>query len=233
MLTYRQSNPQKLISVKSYSNVKHIHSRKFIWNRCRVNFNHIAQNLVLRTGIWCEWHQLTVIRKSISYCDVSTHWGRVTHICVSKLTNIGSDNVLSPGRCQAIIFTNAGIVLIGPIRINFNEMLIKFMHFHSQKCIWKCRLENGGHFVSASMCFMWLTCFGGACLWLGREAAFFERAAPSDCLPRGTFLGLRANIMANWKWYGYAISGQHDDCISQIWASILATYMGIPPVPGL
>ena len=27
----------------------------------------------------------------------------------------------------------------------------KFKHFHSRKCIWKCRLENGGHLVSASM----------------------------------------------------------------------------------
>ena len=31
-----------------------------------------------------------------------THWGRVTHICVSKLTINGSDNGLSPGRRQAI-----------------------------------------------------------------------------------------------------------------------------------
>ena len=43
-----------------------------------------------------------------------THWGRVTHICVSKLTIIGSDNGLSPDRRQAIIWTNAGILLIGP-----------------------------------------------------------------------------------------------------------------------
>ena len=42
-----------------------------------------------------------------------THWGRVTHICVNKLTIIGSDNGLSPGRRQAIIRTNAGILLIG------------------------------------------------------------------------------------------------------------------------
>ena len=28
----------------------------------------------------------------------------------------------------------------------------KFMHFHSRKCIWKCRLRNSFHFVSASMC---------------------------------------------------------------------------------
>ena len=28
----------------------------------------------------------------------------------------------------------------------------KFIYFHSRKCIWKCRLGNGGHLVSASMC---------------------------------------------------------------------------------
>ena len=47
------------------------------------------------------------------YLTCLTHWGRVTHICVSKLTIIGSDNGLSPGRRQAIIWTNAGILLIG------------------------------------------------------------------------------------------------------------------------
>ena len=41
-----------------------------------------------------------------------THWGWVTHICISKLTIIGSDNGLSPGRLQAIIWTNAGIYII-------------------------------------------------------------------------------------------------------------------------
>ena len=45
-----------------------------------------------------------------------THWGRVTHICVIKLTIIGSDNGLSPGRLQAITWTNVGILLIGPKR---------------------------------------------------------------------------------------------------------------------
>ena len=38
-----------------------------------------------------------------------THWGRVKHICVSKLTIIGSDNGLSPGRRQAIIRTKDAI----------------------------------------------------------------------------------------------------------------------------
>ena len=39
-----------------------------------------------------------------------TYWGRVTIICASKLTIIGSDNWLSPGPRQAIIWTNAGIL---------------------------------------------------------------------------------------------------------------------------
>ena len=40
-----------------------------------------------------------------------THWGRATHICVSKLTIIGSEDGLSPGRRKAIIWINAGILL--------------------------------------------------------------------------------------------------------------------------
>ena len=47
-------------------------------------------------------------RLALNHCD------RVTHICVGSLAIIGSDNGLSPGRCQAIIWTNAGILLSGP-----------------------------------------------------------------------------------------------------------------------
>ena len=43
-----------------------------------------------------------------------THWGRVTHICVGNLTIIGSENGLLPDRRQAIIWANAGILLIRP-----------------------------------------------------------------------------------------------------------------------
>ena len=49
----------------------------------------------------------------------------MTHICVDKLTIIGSDNGLSPGWHQAIIQTNAGVLLIGPMWIKFNEILIE------------------------------------------------------------------------------------------------------------
>ena len=63
--------------------------------------------------------------------------------CVS----IGSDNGLSPVRCQAIIWTNAGLLSIEPLQTIFNEILIKIQIVHSWKCVWKYHLLNGSHFV--------------------------------------------------------------------------------------
>ena len=80
-----------------------------------------------------------------------THWGRVTHICVSKLTIIGSDNVLSPGRRQAIIWTNAGILLIRTARSNFSEILGEIHSFSFSKMRLKMLSGNGVYLVSASM----------------------------------------------------------------------------------
>ena len=73
-----------------------------------------------------------------------THWGRVTLICVSKLTIIASDNGLSPDRRQAIIWTNAGILLIGPLGTNVSEILseshtfsFKKMHLKTSSAKWR------------------------------------------------------------------------------------------------
>ena len=49
----------------------------------------------------------------------------MTHICVGNLTIIDSDNCLSPGRRQAIIPIDDGILLTGPSGTDFNEILIK------------------------------------------------------------------------------------------------------------
>ena len=67
------------------------------------------------------------LQSSDDFSSALTHWGRVTHLCVSKLTTIGSDNGLAPGRRQAIIWTYAGILLIRPLGTNFNEMLIEIL----------------------------------------------------------------------------------------------------------
>ena len=55
------------------------------------------------------------------------------HICVSNLTITGPDNGLSPGQRQAIIWTNTGILLIGPLGTNFSEILIEINTFSSKK----------------------------------------------------------------------------------------------------
>ena len=54
---------------------------------------------VSETCLWrnCLYHGI-YRPLSETASPVLTHWGRVTHICVSKLTIIGSDNGLSPCR---------------------------------------------------------------------------------------------------------------------------------------
>ena len=71
-------------------------------------------------------------------------------MCVGNLTIIGPDNGLSPGLRQAINWTNAGVLLIGHLATKSKDILL--LHVSIKKhCIWKCRLGNVGHFVSASM----------------------------------------------------------------------------------
>ena len=62
-----------------------------------------------------------------------THWGRLTHICVGRPTIIGSDNGLSPGRRQAIIWTNDEMLLIGPLGTKFSELWISIQTFSFKK----------------------------------------------------------------------------------------------------
>ena len=55
------------------------------------------------------------------------------HICVGSLIIIGSDNGLSPNRRKAINWTNAGILLIGPLGTNFSEISIQILTFSFKK----------------------------------------------------------------------------------------------------
>ena len=72
----------------------------------------------------------------LSECHL-THWGRVTHKCVGNLTIIGSDNGLSPGRRQAIIWTNVRILLFGPLETNCSEIWIEVNIVSYMKMHWK------------------------------------------------------------------------------------------------
>ena len=57
----------------------------------------------------------------------------MTQICVSKLTIIVSDDGLSPGQRQAIIWTNAGISLIGTLGTNFSEFFYRNSYIFIQE----------------------------------------------------------------------------------------------------
>ena len=106
--------------------------KRVLWHSPSSNFIASAQDINLQIHLEMNSWKFRLL----------THWGRVTHIWVGNLTTIVSDNGLSPGRCQALIPTNAGIPLIEPLATNFNEILIE-MHIFSfkenplQNVVWK------------------------------------------------------------------------------------------------
>ena len=85
-----------------------------------------------------------------------THWGRATHICVSEITIIGTDNGLSPGRHQAIIWINAGLLQIGHLG---KASMIFFIKTHTFSLKKIHLIMSPGKLrpflVSASMCEWW------------------------------------------------------------------------------
>ena len=125
------------------------------WKRCDGRTDALNQSYsclvaaknktAVRQSYLCNGKPCTSKTACLHWKNSLTHWGRVTHIiCINKLTIIGSDNGLSPGRRQAIIWTNAGILLIWPLGTNFGEILIKIdifsfmkMHLKLSSGIWQ------------------------------------------------------------------------------------------------
>ena len=125
--------------------------------------------LYIETGPWTypsytvntPWlHNYGIDIITLEYSSLSTtgltHWGRVTHICASKLTISGSDNGLSPDRRQAIIWTTARLLLIGPLKTNFSELvseihafLFQKMHLKTPSAKWR-PFCLGPHFVKVT-----------------------------------------------------------------------------------
>ena len=90
----------------------------------------ILYTIIFRSKVCSSRYYL---RPFCSSPNVLSHWGRVTHKCVSKLTIIDSDNGLSPGRRQVIIWTNAGILLIATLGTNFSEISSEIRTFSFKK----------------------------------------------------------------------------------------------------
>ena len=66
----------------------------------------------------------------------------MTHWCVGKLIIIGSDNGLSPHRRQAIIWTNAGLLSIGPLWTHENVVCEMAFILSRPQCVNKACCQN-------------------------------------------------------------------------------------------
>ena len=91
------------------------------WWLCDVTFDNPGLSIWRSGYIEAEWCIYAVVSSAI----------------------IGSDNGLPPNRCQAIIWNNAGIVLIGHWGTNFNKILIKIQQFKKTKMAFNMSSGNG------------------------------------------------------------------------------------------
>ena len=98
----------------------------------QLRHSHHKDKIVFRQSLWWEF---TYWDNSIFTLKQPTAISQ--NIWVSKLTNIDSNNGLSPGRLQAIIWTNAGILLIGSFGTNFSEILIEIYALSFKKMLLK------------------------------------------------------------------------------------------------
>ena len=90
-----------------------------------------------RTCLWKCW-----LQNGKHFVQALTHWGQGMHICVSKLTIIGSDNGLLLGQCQAFIWTNivkiVNWTLGNKLQGNLNQNLNIFIQKNAfENVVWK------------------------------------------------------------------------------------------------
>ena len=111
--------------------------------------------------IWLLWliSKFTLIRWQLSRHHgtkiVNSLWPSDAYICIGNLTIIGSDNGLLPGRHQAIIWTNAGLLLIPPLGTNFNEILIGIHTFSFKENEFENDMCNMAAIMSRPQCVNW------------------------------------------------------------------------------
>ena len=145
----------------------------------------------------------------------------MTHICVGKLSIIGSDNGLSPGRCQAIIWTNAGILLIRPLGTNFSEILIGIQTFSLKKihlkmsfaklppfCLGLNMLTNPTIMQFASQLLYWPACLNPLKRWfrVGVVPSFYFVIAPWNSWHNNHTCSQNINAKPLGLWFNITLS---------------------------
>ena len=81
----------------------------------------------------------------------------MTHICISKVITIGSENGLAPGHCQGIIWTSTGVLLIRTLGTNFSQTLSKNQTLSFKKMHLKMSSVKWEKLVLALVC--WYQCY--------------------------------------------------------------------------
>ena len=127
----------RLLFLTLFANVGHMSARFLYGLPQHMQYNDISfdaqpwiilpyNSLITNKRLWGY-----LPKSPISYHTINSLKPSDAYMC--NLTIIGSDNGLSPGRRQAIIWTNAGILLIGPPGTNFSEILIEIYTFSIKK----------------------------------------------------------------------------------------------------
>ena len=140
-----------------------------------------------------------VILKYNTAFSVLTHWGRVTHIWVSKLTIICSDNGLSLDR--------PGIFIIRNLRRHFSKILseinlfsFKKMHLKMSSGIWR-PFCFGPNVLNIIITWWWVLYSCRNCL-LRQKCPCFDRKSPygnSCCWTYPLYKIFRAKIAIKWS----------------------------------
>ena len=132
---------------------------------------------------------------------------RVTHICVSKPTITSSDNGLALARRQAIIWTIAGILLIGPLGTNFSELVIEIHTFSFKKMQLKMSSEKWRSF-----------CLGLNVFWrsLGLSSGVTEATL-------GNPYTLERFTTENGEVYRFSVTIKSHDIV---WRAFVCVYLG-------
>ena len=134
------------------------------WNIIRENIC-IVLHRQMNTGVndiryviaLCHIHAISVMWAILAAISLSCLYIRIGQHCFNSLRpsyvymRQWSNHHRFQWR-QAIIETNAGILLIRILGTNFSLIESETRTFYSRKCIWKCRLRNGGHLFLASTC---------------------------------------------------------------------------------
>ena len=146
----------------------------------------------------------------------------MTHICVSELTTIVSDNGLSPGRRQAIIWNkNAGLLLIEPLGTNFSEISFgiqtfsfKKMHLNMSSAKWRpfCLCLNVLTNMIVSYGHVHIGSAFHTSLSLPQHTSLLIELSPSVSLawrhPAEEYKLLRCR-----NWLHWTVKGHHGDCL--------------------